>query len=186
MCAILEYLTQTTCRLAEITMSLPSKRILNFAGALSCAGMMGFALYAQHILLLDPCPLCILQRIAVIKLGLVFLIAAAHNPGVTGGRIYAALLGLVAVAGSGIAAWHVRLQHLPKDEVPGCGPGFGYIVDNFPLKDAFGLIFKGSGECADVVWRLLGLSMPTWVLIGLLGLGSVGIWNNLRRQSNKP
>jgi len=133
------------------------------------------------VLLLDPCPLCILQRIAVILLGILFLLAALHNPGQLGGRIYSALLGLVAIAGTGVAAWHVRLQNLPADEVPSCGPGLEYMVDNFPLKDALGMIFKGSGECAEVAWRLLGLSMPTWVVIGLVGLGIAGVWNNLRR-----
>ena len=85
--------------------------------------MMGFALYAQHVMLLDPCPLCILQRFAVIGLGIIFLIAALHNPGKTGRRVYAVLLGIVAAAGIGIAGWHVRLQNMPADQVPGCGPG---------------------------------------------------------------
>ncbi|MDH4054375.1 MAG: disulfide bond formation protein B [Gammaproteobacteria bacterium] len=162
-------------------MNLPNKRVLNFFGALTCAGMMGFALYAQHVMLLDPCPLCILQRIAVILLGIIFLTAALHNGGALSGRIYSALIALVAASGTGVAGWHVRLQNLPPSEVPSCGPGFEYMVENFPLQDALGMIFKGSGECAEVVWRLLGLSMPTWVVIGLLGLGSAGIWNNLRR-----
>jgi disulfide bond formation protein DsbB len=161
-------------------MTLPNRRILNFVGVMVCAAMMGFALYAQHVLLLDPCPLCIMQRIAVIGLGLIFLLAALHNPGKTGARIYTLLLVLVAACGASIAAWQVRLQNMPKDEVPACGPGFDYIVDNFPLTDAFSLIFKGSGECAEVAWRFLGLSMPTWVVIGLLGLGISGVWNNLR------
>lgn len=160
--------------------AIPNKRLLNFAAALICAAMMGFALYAQHVMLLDPCPLCILQRIAVIVLGILFLLAGFHNPGPLGGRIYSALLSLVATAGAGVAAWHVRLQNLPADEVPSCGPGLEYMVENFPLKDALGMIFKGSGECAEVVWRLLGLSMPTWVVIGLIGLGVAGVWNNLR------
>ncbi len=161
-------------------MTLPNKRILNFSGALACAGMMGFALYAQHVLLLEPCPLCILQRVAVILLGLAFLAAAIHNPGKTGSRIYAVLCAIFSGGGMGVAGWHVRLQNLPPDEVPSCGPGLEYMVENFPLKDALGMIFKGSGECAEVAWRLLGLSMPTWVVIGMLGLASVAIWNNLR------
>lgn len=160
--------------------TIPNKRLLNFVAALICAAMMGFALYAQHVLLLDPCPLCILQRIAVILLGILFLLAALHDPGQLGGRIYSALLGVVAIAGAGVAAWHVRLQNLPADEVPSCGPGLEYMVENFPLRDALGMIFKGSGECAEVVWRLLGLSMPTWVVIGLVGLGVAGVWNNFR------
>ena len=143
--------------------------------------MMGFALYAQYALLLDPCPLCVFQRIATIALGLVFLLATLQNPGQIGGRIYAFLILLTAGFGVGVASWHVYLQSLPADKVPGCGPGFEYIMGNFALFDALGLIFKGSGECADVVWQLLGLSMPTWVIIGLGGLGIAGIWNNLRR-----
>lgn len=162
-------------------MTLPNKRLLNLAGFLACAGMMGFALYAQYVLLLDPCPLCVFQRIATITLGLVFLLATLQNPATIGARIYAALIALVAGCGVAIASWHVYLQHLPKDQVPSCGPGFEYIMDNFALFEALSLIFKGSGECADVVWRLFGLSMPSWVIIGLGGLGIVGIWNNLRR-----
>ncbi len=162
-------------------MVLPDKRQLNLACFLACGGMMGFALYAQYVLMLEPCPLCVFQRIATIALGLVVLAAALHDPGRIGGRIYALLVLLAAGFGVGVAGWHVYLQNLPADEVPGCGPGFEYIMENFALFDALELIFQGSGECADVVWRLLGLSMPSWVIIGLGGLGIVGIWNNLRR-----
>ena len=162
-------------------MTLPNTRLLNLAGFLVCAGMMGFALYAQYFMYLDPCPLCVFQRIATILLGLVFLAAALHNPGTTGARVYGILAGLVAGTGVAIAAWHVRLQNMPADEVPSCGPGFEYIMENFAFFDALDKIFKGSGECADVVWRLFGLSMPTWVIIGLGGLGIAGIWNNFRK-----
>jgi disulfide bond formation protein DsbB len=162
-------------------MTLPNKRLLNLAGLLACAGMMGFALYAQHVLLLEPCPLCVFQRIATISLGIVFLAATLHNPGQTGARVYGVLVGLVAACGVSIASWHVYLQNLPADEVPSCGPGFEYIMENFALFDALDMIFQGSGECAEVVWRLLGLSMPSWVIIGLGGLGIVGVYNNFRR-----
>ncbi len=162
-------------------MTLPNKRLLNLAGFLACAGMMGFALYAQYVLFLDPCPLCVFQRIATILTGVVFLAAFLHNPGRTGGRIYSALLVLTAGFGVGVAIWHVRLQNMPTDDVPSCGPGFEYIMDNFALFDALSMIFTGSGECADVVWRLFGLSMPSWVIIGLGGLLVFGVWNNLRR-----
>lgn len=162
-------------------MIFPNKRLLNFAAALACAGMMAFALYSQHVLLLDPCPLCILQRVAVIALGLVFLAAAIHNPGKIGGRIYGLLCALCAASGAAVAGWHVRLQNLPAAEVPSCGPGLEYMVDNFPLQDVLGMILKGSGECADVVWDFLGLSMPAWVLISTVMLGAFALWNNLRR-----
>ena len=162
-------------------MTLPNRRLLNLAGFLSCAGLMGFALYAQHVLLLDPCPLCDFQRVAVISIGIVFLIAALHDPSGWGGRGYAALLTLFAAVGVGVSAWHVRLQNLPPSEVPSCGPGLDYMLENFPLGDALRMVFKGSGECADVVWSFLGLSMPAWVLISVGGLGIAGIWNNLRK-----
>jgi len=162
-------------------MTLPNKRLLNLAGFFACAGMMGFALYAQYVLLLDPCPLCVLQRVATILLGIVFLVAALHNPGKLGSRIYAVLITLTAGDGVAVAIRHVQLQNLPADEVPACGPGLEYILGNFPLGDALNMIFEGSGECAEVVWRLFGLSMPTWVIIGLGGLGIAGIWNNLRK-----
>ncbi len=162
-------------------MTLPNTRLLNLAGFLACAGMMGFALYAQYVMYLDPCPLCVFQRVATILLGVVFLFAAIHNPGKIGARIHGVLVGLVAGFGVAVAIWHVRLQNMPADEVPSCGPGFEYIMDNFALFDALSMIFKGSGECADVVWRFFGLSMPTWVVIGLGGLGIAGIWNNFRK-----
>ena len=163
-------------------MSMPSRRLLNLAGFLACAGMMGFALYAQYVLLLDPCPLCVFQRFATILLGIVCLAAALHDPQAVGARVYGAFAGLVAACGVAIAGWHVYLQNLPSDVVPSCGPGFEYIMSNFALFDALGMIFQGSGECAEVLWRLFGLSMPTWVAIGLGGLGIAGVWNGFRRS----
>jgi len=142
---------------------------------------MGFALFAQHVLLLDPCPLCVLQRVAVIGLGAVFLIAALHNTSGWGTRIYALFLAAFAVGGVGIAGWHVHLQNLPPSDVPACGPGLDYMLENFPVGDAMRMVFKGSGECAEVVWSFLGLSMPSWVVISVGGLGIAGIWNNLRK-----
>lgn len=165
-------------------MMLPPRRVLFLAGFLACAGMMGFALYAQHVLLLDPCPLCIMQRVAVISLGVVFLAAALHNPTGWGRRVYAALVLVAAGSGAAVATRHVWLQNLPPDKVPTCGPGLGYMLDNFPLGDALRMVFTGSGECAEVVWRLLGLSMPSWVLVGMVGLGIYGIWISLRLQQH--
>ena len=168
MCVILVppiHWTQTSER-----MTLPNKRLLNLAGLLACAGMMGFALYAQHVLLLEPCPLCVFQRIATISLGFVFLAATLHNPGQTGARVYGVLVGLVAACGVSIASWHVYLQNLPADEVPSCGPGFEYIMENFALFDALDMIFQGSGECAEIQWSFIGLSIPEQTLILFTGL----------------
>ena len=162
-------------------MTIPGTRQLNLAGFLVCVGMMAFALYAEHYLLLSPCPLCVFQRMAVIALGIIFLIAVLHNPSGWGRRVYAGLALAAAGAGIGVAGRHVWLQSLPPDEVPACGAGYDYIMDTLPLGDALRAIFTGSGECATIDWQLLGLSMPAWVLLSLAAIGAAGIWNNLRR-----
>lgn len=140
-------------------------------GFLACVGLMAYALYAQHGLGLDPCPLCILQRLAVIATGIVFLIAGLHAPGGIGRWLYAGLAFLAAAIGAGIAGRHVWLQSLPPDQVPSCGPGYDYLMEAFPLSKALSMIFTGSGECAEVHWYFLGLSMPWWTLIAFIGLG---------------
>ena len=144
---------------------------------------MGYALYAQHQLLLEPCPLCILQRFAVIALGIVFLISGLHNPAAKGRYVYAAVMAIATAFGVTVAGRHLWLQMIPEDQVPACGPGLDYLWENFPLADVINMVFRGSGECATIDWQFLGLSMPAWVLIAIIGLGSTGIWNNLRRAA---
>ena len=164
-------------------MTLPGNRLLNLAGFLACAGMMGFALYAEYVLFLDPCPLCVFQRVAVILLGIIFLAAAIQNPEGWGRKVYAGLIALTSLYGIGVAGWHLRMQSLPADEVPTCGPGLDYILQNNSFGDALAIVFKGSGSCADIVWQFLGLSMPAWVLICLVVLGGAGLWVNLRKTA---
>jgi disulfide bond formation protein DsbB len=141
--------------------------------------MMAYALYSQHFLGLEPCPLCIFQRVAVISLGVLFLIAAIHSAGRVGRWIYAALLLSVSLAGSAVSARHVWLQNLPPDQVPSCGPGLDFMLDTFPFTEVLNMVLSGSGECAEISWSFLGLSMPAWTLIGLLGLGIFGVVVNL-------
>jgi disulfide bond formation protein DsbB len=132
---------------------------------LACAGLIGFGLYLQYAKGLEPCPLCILQRYAFVAIGLVALVAALHNPGKVGQASYSFLSVLFALGGLIVAGRHVWLEHLPKDQVPACGPGLDFILDSFPLSKALPMIFKGSGECADVVWRFVGLSISEWAFI---------------------
>ena len=162
-------------------MTLPSRRAGNLVGFLICAGLMAFALYAEHVLFLMPCPLCVLQRIAVIALGLIFLVAALHNPSGRSRFAYSGATALAAIFGVVVAGRHVWMQHLPPDKVPACGPGLGYMIETLPFSEVLDKVFSGSGECAEVSWRLLGLSMPEWVLIAVICLGAGGIWNNLRK-----
>lgn len=155
-------------------------RKANALGALACAGLMAYALYAQHVLGLEPCPLCVFQRVAVISLGALFLLAALHPAGHVARRAYAVLLGLVALAGIGVAGRHVWLTTLPPERVPACGPGLDFMLESFPLRDALAMVLSGSGECATVDWRFIGLSMPAWVLVALVCLGVYGVACNWR------
>ena len=153
--------------------SRAQRRWLNGAGVAAVAALMGYALYAQHVLGLEACPLCIFQRIALIALGIVFAVAALHAPRGSGARAYSVLGVLVAAVGAGISGWHVRLQNLPPEQVPACGPGLDYMFDAFPMLDALRMVFTGSGECAEVNWSFLGLSMPGWVLVWFVLLGAL-------------
>ena len=159
---------------------MPTKRTLNLVGFLVCGGMMSYALYAQYGLGLEPCPLCILQRVAVIAMGTVFLLAALHNPGRTGSLVYTLLLAGAAGSGIFVAGRHVWLQNLPPDKVPACGPGLDFMMESFPVLEVLEMVLSGSGECATTDWALLGLSMPAWVLIAIVCTGLAGIVNNLR------
>jgi disulfide bond formation protein DsbB len=157
------------------------RRLANLGGALIAAALLGYAYFAQFVQGFEPCPLCIFQRVAMIVAGLVFLAAAAHAPRGVGARAYAILGVLANGTGAGIAGWHVHLQNLPPDQVPACGPGLEYMLDAFPLFDAVRMAFTGSGECAEINWAFLGLSMPAWVLIWFVALGTLAVIANWRR-----
>ena len=147
-------------------------RLAYLLGLLICAALLGFGLYLQHVDGLDPCPLCIFQRVAFIALGLVFLLGALHNPGKTGAIVYAVLGGVAAVTGAAIAARHVWLQSLPPDQVPACGPGLSYMLEQFTLMRMLEKVLAGSGECAEAGWRFLGLTIPGWSLLWFVLLGA--------------
>lgn len=154
---------------------MPDWRRSFLLGALVCAGLMGFALYAQYVLQLDPCPLCVLQRVAVISLGVVFLLGAIHNPGRIGSAIYALLIVLIAAGGASVAARHVWIQSLPPDKVPACGAGLSYMLETMPFYDVLATVFRGDGECAKIDWRFLDLAMPGWTLVFFLTFVIVGL-----------
>ncbi len=162
------------------------RRWLNMAACGATVGLMVYALFLQHVVGLEPCPLCVLQRVAVIGLGLVFLLAGLHAPSGAGARAYGLLALIPAAGGALVAGRHAWLQQLPADQVPACGPGLDYILDAFPLTEALTLVFQGSGECADLQWSFLGLSMPAWVLLWCVGLGVWGVLINWRRLSVTP
>ena len=138
-------------------------RLIYLALFLDCVGLMGFGLYLQHVEKLEPCPLCIFQRYAFVVTGLIALIAAIHGPRKVGTWIYGTLLVLSAGAGAVIAGRQTWLQHNPP-KVLDCGPDLAYMLDSFPLAQVLPKVFKGEADCAKVVWKFLGLSIPEWAL----------------------
>ena len=151
-------------------------RIWYFFVFLCCVGLVSFALYNQYIQYLDPCPLCVLQRVAFMWIGAAALVAALHNPGRVGHQVYAWLLVAGAAFGAVIAGRHVWLQKLPPELVPECGPGLNYMLENFPFTEVVRQVFYGSGDCAEVLWTFLGMSMPQWTFIWYVGLALVTLW----------
>jgi len=154
----------------------------NLLGFAACAGLLAYAYYAQMVLHLEPCPLCIFQRVGVFALGVIFLIAAAHDPVGWGRRVYAVLLGAAALGVIGVAVRHLYIQSLPEGSIPACGASLDFMLKVFSLSEVLVKVLTGSGECAKVTWSFLGLAMPAWVLIAALALGAYGLWINLRRQ----
>ena len=156
-----------------------SFRIVCWSCSVACLSLLGFALYLQHVQQLDPCPLCIFQRVVFIALATVGMVAGIHNPVAGGRRAYALVALLLALGGAGLAARHVWLQHFP--ELTECGAGLEIMLEQFPLTEVFSLVLRGSGECSDVLWVLLGLSIPEWTLVVFLLFTAVAAWLLLRR-----
>lgn len=153
-----------------------NNRIGYIFGVAVCAALLGFGLYLQYVEGLEPCPLCVFQRVAFIALAVVFLIAALHGPGKTGAVVYAVFGALCAAAGAGIAGRHVWLQNLPADQVPACGPGLSYMLERYPVTRLLEKVLSGSGECAESAWRFLGLTIPGWSLLWFVLLGLLIVW----------
>ena len=155
----------------------------NLVGFALCAALIGYALYSQFYQGLEPCPLCIFQRLGIALTGLLFLLAALHHPRGTGRTVYGVLIGLAALATAAVAARHVYVQHLPPGSLPSCGAPLSVLLKFTPLWQLIKKVLTGSGECGVVNWRFLGLAMPTWVLLWALALGGLGLRANLRRAA---
>ena len=157
-------------------------RLLLLAPALACAGLLGFGYYLQYFDGQDPCPLCLVQRGFYYAVLATCAVAAAHFPQRTGRRIYCGAAFLAALGGAGVAARHVWLQHLPADQVPACGPDLFYMVENLPFRRMLEKLFMGSGQCAEVHWTFLGLSIAEWSLAWFLALTCYALWLGARQR----
>lgn len=141
-----------------------SPRTLYGGMFLMCAGLVVLALYLQHVLNLEPCPMCILQRYAFIAIAAIALMASLHAPQRNGLFVYSGLIAAFGLVGAGIALRHAWLQWYPTPSY-GCGADLGYLLNTFPLAKALPAIFEGTGECSKVDWTLLGLSIPEWAFV---------------------
>jgi disulfide bond formation protein DsbB len=159
-----------------------NRRWANLAGFLACAGLLGYAFYSQFAMNVEPCPLCIFQRVGVAAMGVVFLIAGLHHPKGWGRYVYAVLIGITSLATIGVAADHLYVQSLPEGAVPSCGAPLGMLFQFSPWLEVIKKVLTGSGECHEVNWQFLGLAMPAWVLIWALALGVGGVLANVRRS----
>lgn len=142
-----------------------NSRAVFFLIFLLCAGLLGVAFYMEHVMGLEPCPLCWLQRFGFMAAGLVSLLAALHGPQGFGVRIYGFFLAVSAGAGLGVAGRQLWLQSLPADQVPACGPSVDYMLEVLPWMEVLTTALRGTGDCAEVTWRFLGLSIPGWTAI---------------------
>lgn len=159
-----------------------SNRPLYFLLFFICHELLVAAYYFEYFLGLNPCPLCMISRVIVFALGLSFLIAALHNPDGLVRKIYHSIISLFALSGILVSSRHLYLQSLPADEVPSCGPSLDYMLDTLPMSDVLKEVMHGSGECAEVSWQFLSLSMPAWLLIFYSVILIIAVYPLIRRQ----
>ena len=156
-----------------------SRRRANFFGTGIVFGLISYALFAQYVLGVEAGPRCIFQRVAFILAGIIFFVAGIHNPRGFGARIYGTLAFFASMVGMGIAGRHVYIQNLPEDQVPpNCGAGLDYMLDVFGPLEAVRMVLTSAGECADINWQFMGLSMPGWALVWFMFLGALAVYAN--------
>jgi disulfide bond formation protein DsbB len=160
-------------------------RWLFLAGFFFCFGLVAYAVYLQTVQGVEPCPLCIIQRIFFLGLGLVCLVAVVHGASGRANRVYGVLMALLALGGGSVAARQVWLQHHP-DPAAECGAGLSYLFQNSPLPEFIATVFRGTGDCSEVGWTFLGLSIPEWSLAAFAGLALVGIWQTILARTALP
>ncbi len=141
-----------------------------FLGFIASFGLVGLALFIQQKYNLDPCPLCISQRIAFMVLGGLFLLAVLHGPKGKWRIAHGVLQVAATMVGAAIASRHIWIQAHPEEVMEECGAGFDFMVENFPASQTIQLIFNGSGECAKIDWTLFGLTIPQLSLMAFAGL----------------
>lgn len=149
--------------------------------AFAAFALLGVAFYMEYQMGLEPCPLCMLQRIAFFTIG-VFALISAFKDQLSWQRKLAWPMIVFALLGAGLAIRHLYLQQLPAEELPACLPGLSYMIEVFPWQEIMEAMIMGTGECGDVLWTFLGLSIPGWTLIAFLGMAIVNLMIALKAK----
>lgn len=158
-------------------------RTFNLLLAFLCHELLVAAYYFQYVEGLNPCPLCIIQRVVVFALGLWFLLMAGFNakPGGLPAKLLNGVGVLISLVGIGAAGRQVWLQSLPAADIPACGPDLAYMMESFTASEIFSELLKGSGDCAKVDWTLWGLSMGAWMLVVFSLFALFFLWRAVRK-----
>ncbi len=162
--------------------ALFSRRLINWLGFAVCVGMLAVGYFMQYVMKLEPCPMCILERIAFFCTAGLFLLAALHDPRAWGAKVWGTLLGVTAGAGLAIALRHVWLQNFPPENPEmACGMGLDYLMDVFSPGEVLTMILTGTADCTEVQWTFLGLSIPGWAAVWFALLFILGVGRNWLR-----
>lgn len=160
---------------------MPSIRHTYAGVMVASVALILIAIFLEHVKGMEPCSLCLTQRAFIIMIGFLAFIAFWHNPARITRRIYAGLGVIFSLGGSFFAGRQLWLQSLPEDQVPACGPGLSYILQEFPVAEAFSLLMRGDGNCAHVD-KVFGLPIPVWTLLAFAGLALVFLYQAIRKD----
>ncbi len=150
-----------------------------------CLALLGFGYYLQFFQGLEPCPLCIVQRLFFMGVITLALLAVLHGPATLGAKIYGGMLATLSLGGAAVAARQVWLQHLPPEQGPECGPDLAFMMELYEPMQIVRWLYKGTGDCAEVNWTFLGLSIAEWALGWFVVLALVGLVIGLRTRTRE-
>jgi disulfide bond formation protein DsbB len=163
-----------------------SNRVFFAFSAISVIGLLSYGYYLEYFEDLIPCPMCIFQRLCYMAVAAVAVGAVIQGPARQGAIVYCTLLAAFAAIGAGIAGRQTWLQHLPPELVPECGPGLEFMLEMYPLLETIEKALIGTGDCAEVTWTFLSLSIAEWSLLCFIGIVVAAIWqliNNWRHTT---
>jgi disulfide bond formation protein DsbB len=150
--------------------------------AIAAFSSLGIALIMQYVFELLPCPLCIIQRVIVVSIGIFLVFAYLARKYHACQNVMLSIALIFSVLGVAAAGRHVWLQYLPKDQIPGCLPSLTYLIETFSVFEVVNKVMQGSSECAAVKWTFLGLSIPEQTLVMFITFSSFSLFKLFFQQ----